>query len=408
MRIVVLGGAGQMSRVTVKDLARSQNVTEVIVADLNEKKAMETARENGEKCRGVYVDALDQQAVVELIKGADCVINGCNYTVNLSVMEACLKARVNYTDLGGLFHMTREQMKMDKAFCDAGLTAVLCMGGTPGTINLLARYGVDRLDTVETIRALNGCGDWTETKAAFSVAYSIRTIMEEFTVEPVEYINGEFVSVPPRSGVERIDFPAPLGSINVHYTLHSEPATFPVAWKEKGLKNVCFKLGLPPEFHEKISFLADLGFSSMEEIELKNGVKVAPLDVLEAMIQRIPRDPDAKVRDCDILRAEVTGIKNGVETRYIVESIARENKAYQCSSTELNTGVPPSIVAQMIASGQITRRGAFAAEMGVDPEIYFAELAKREMYVTVACQTPVGIHKFEPIEKQRVVSNESE
>ncbi|SMP71680.1 saccharopine dehydrogenase family protein [Anoxynatronum buryatiense] len=403
MKIIVLGGAGQMSRVTVKDLARSQDVTEVIVADLNEAKARQVAFESGEKCRGVYADAFDKPALVQLITGADCVINGCTYQVNLSVMEACLEAGVHYTDLGGLFHVTRKQMAMDEAFQKSGLTAVLSMGGTPGTINLLARYGVDRLDTVETIRVLNGCGDWTKTSAIFSVPYSMRTIMEEFTVEPVAYLNGEFVAVPPRSGLETIDFPEPLGPIQAHYTLHSEPATFPVAWKEKGLKNVVFKLALPPDFHEKVRFLADLGFSSTEEIQLSNGTSVAPLDVLEAMIRRLPEDPDAKVQDCDILRAEVLGRKNGVETHYTIDSIARENQRYECSSTELNTGVPPSIVAQMIVKGAITRRGAYAAEMGVDPEQYFIELAKRDMYVTVSCQTPVGIDTFTPVEAQRQV-----
>lgn len=404
MKIVVLGGAGQMSRITVKDLARSPEVEEVIVADLDKGKAQQVARENGEKCRGVYADAFDKPAIASLIKGSDCVINGCTYQVNLSVMEACLEAGVHYTDLGGLFHMTRKQMALDEEFRKAKLTAVLSMGGTPGTINVLARYGVDRLDSVNTIRVLNGCGDWTKTNEVFGVPYSIRTIMEEFTVEPVEYLNGEFVSVPPRSGLETIDFPAPLGPIKAHYTLHSEPATFPVAWKEKGLKNAVFKLALPPEFHKKVSFLADLGFSSTDELELPNGARVSPLDVLEALIRKLPKDPKAKVQDCDILRAEVQGEKDGVETHYIIDSIARENHRYECSSTELNTGVPPSIVAQMIVKGEISRRGAYAAEMGVDPDLYFRELAKRDMYVTVACHTPVGINTFDLVDEQRVLN----
>lgn len=403
MRIVVLGGAGQMSSLTVRDLARSEDVQEVLIADFNYEKAKAAAEENGPKCKAAFCDAYNVDQVREVIRGYDCVINGCTYKVNLYVMEACLKEKIHYTDLGGLFYVTLEQMKLDQAFKDAGLTAVLSMGGTPGTINVLARYAVDQLDTVETVNVLNGCGDWTKTTEVFSVPYSIKTIMEEFTIRPVEYIDGKHVDVDPRSGLELINFPLPLGPAYAHYTIHSEPATMPAAWKEKGLKNVFFKLALPQDFHDKVAFLADIGFASQTEIEVRDGMKLKPSDMLDAVIRSIPKDMNAVVKDCDILRAEVIGTKDGKAVRYTVDSIARQSERLQCSSTELNTGAPPSIVAQMIVRGDITERGAFGSERGVVPEIYFAELAKRDMYVYVSKEYPVSINNFKPIEAQKEI-----
>ena len=403
MKIVVLGGAGQMSAITVKDLAQSPDVKEVIVADVNFEKARKIAKENGPKCRAVYCDVSDHDNLLEVIKGADCVCNGCTYKVNLDVMRGCLAAGVHYTDLGGLYHMTKKQMELDEEFKKAGLTAVISMGGTPGTINVLARYAVDRMDTVETVRCLNGCGDWTKTTEVFSVPYSIKTIMEEFTTNPYEFLDGKHVAVEPRSGVELIDFPKPLGPAYANYTIHSEPATMPVVWKDKGIKNVEFKLALDPDFRDKVCFLADIGFASFEEIEIKEGVKASPAEMLDAVLKRLPKDPNAEVKDCDILRAEVIGKKDGKTIIYTVDSIARESKLYNCSSTELNTGVPPSIVAQMIVKGEITERGALPPEKAVPPEKYFEELAKREMYVYARVETPLHIQDWTPINAQKEI-----
>lgn len=405
MKIVVLGGAGQMSSLTVKDLSKSNDVKNVVVADFNYEKAKKIAEKNGPKCSAIFVDAYDVEQVRSVIRGCDCLINGCNYKANLKVMEACLKERVHYIDLGGLFHVTLKQMKMDQDFKNAKITAILGMGGTPGTINVMARYGIDRLDTVETINVLNGCGDWSISDEVFSVPYSIKTILEEFTVNPVEYINGKHVPVEPRSGMELINFPPPLGPAYAHHTIHSEPATMPKAWKNKGLKNVFFKLALPQDFHDKVAFLADIGFASEEEIEIRPGIKVAPIDMLEAVIREFPKDKNAIIKDCDILRVEVIGTKQGKTIKYTIDSIARESKVYECSSTELNTGIPPSIVAQMIVRGNVKERGAFGSEKGIDPEIYFSELATRGMYISVNMEMPINTSDFKLIHSQMVLND---
>jgi len=45
------------------------------------------------------------------------------------------------------------------------------------------------------------------------------------------------------------------------------------------------------------------------------------------------------------------------------------------------TGVPASVVAQMVGSGQISGTGVFAPEGCVDADIFLAELAKRDIEV---------------------------
>ncbi|MHB2019626.1 MAG: saccharopine dehydrogenase C-terminal domain-containing protein, partial [Candidatus Xenobia bacterium] len=48
----------------------------------------------------------------------------------------------------------------------------------------------------------------------------------------------------------------------------------------------------------------------------------------------------------------------------------------------LDTGVPPSIVAQMIASGEIKARGVLAPEACIPPQRFFDELALRGIHVS--------------------------
>ncbi len=47
-------------------------------------------------------------------------------------MRAALQVGAHYLDLGGLFHVTGEQLELDAEFREAGLLAVLGMGSTPG------------------------------------------------------------------------------------------------------------------------------------------------------------------------------------------------------------------------------------------------------------------------------------
>jgi saccharopine dehydrogenase-like NADP-dependent oxidoreductase len=55
---------------------------------------------------------------------------------------------------------------------------------------------------------------------------------------------------------------------------------------------------------------------------------------------------------------------------------------------QLDTGVPPSIVAQFLATKVIDRPGVLAPEDAVPPEPFLAELAARNMEVTLVTTQP--------------------
>ena len=157
-----------------------------------------------------------------------------------SVMEACLEAGVQYVDLGGLFHTTQKQLKLHNRFAEKGITAVLGMGSAPGIPNIQSRYAADRLDTIEYVRIYAGIKPPAPDDMRFT--YAVPTILDEMTLEPMVYRDGKFVAEKPQTGFEDYWFTQPIGLLPMHYSLHSEVATIPITFKEKGVKECFFKI----------------------------------------------------------------------------------------------------------------------------------------------------------------------
>ncbi len=299
-------------------------------------------------------------------------------------MKSCVRSGCHYNDLGGLFYGTIEQKKLFDDFKKSGINAVLCIGGAPGITNVLARYAYDRLDEVETVSLSDAAVDMTDMKGidVFMPGYSIRTIMEEYAAQPVEFIDGKLKKLTPLSGAMDIDFPEPVGRRTCIHTLHSEPATIGESFKDKGIKEVTWRLSLPPDFEKKAIFLASLGFSEDKPIDVQ-GVKIVPRDVIAAIVDKHIKDRtkgvELTIKDLEILRAQVIGKKDGKKVEYNVDCTAKTHTRWGCSSGDVCTAVPQSICTQMQVRGEIKEPGVWAPEQVIDPEYFFKELAKREM-----------------------------
>jgi saccharopine dehydrogenase-like NADP-dependent oxidoreductase len=81
------------------------------------------------------------------------------------------------------------------------------------------------------------------------------------------------------------------------------------------------------------------------------------------------------------LWVKILGKKNGVRKEILMECIVPTLKGWETSGCNIDTGLPASILAQMIKKGVITERGSFSPEFGVSPELFFKELRKRNMKV---------------------------
>ena len=384
MRIFVLGGAGKMGCIAVQALANDERVEEVIIADVNLEQAKVVADYlDSPKVNIQEVDIHDEEGFVKALEGAAVCLNATVYYTNLPVMEACLKAGVHYTDMGGLFHTTRKQLELHDRFAAAEISAVLGMGSAPGMPNIQARYAADRLDTIESIKIYDGVKPPPPDVVRFP--YAVPTIVDELTVAPMVFENGEFVAKPPLSDFEDYWFTQPMGLLPMHLSLHSEVATLPVSFKEKGVKECFFKInywGMSQKAVEKVKVLADFGFDGREPVEV-GGTSVVPRDMMIAMLaDYVPSITDLlappKTHPPDWAKeivTEVHGTKDGKEVTYRVASLT-------CKGA-LPTGVAPAIAAIWLAQGRV-QPGVYPPEASLDPVPFFKELEPYEIIVKVS------------------------
>lgn len=404
MRALVLGGAGAMGRWTVRDLTESVGVDEVCVADADGPRAMETAgwaaaragSTGTARIWGTALDAAEPDALRRAFEPVDVVANCAFHATNVPVMEACADTGTHYVDLGGLFHTTRRQLTLHDRFAAAGVTAVVGMGASPGTTNVMAALAARELEAVESVEIRLGIADFATHDAALPLPYAAPTLLDEFTMPAMVWRGGRWNAVPAMSEQEEIEFPAPVGRVRVGHTLHSEVATLPRYLADRGVESVSFKVGFPPDFMERMNLLVGLGLTGTEPVDLAGG-KVIPRELLLHLLtvgQERP-GPEAKVDDAEAIRVRVGGrragrsgdpaLAPGTQRRVevLAECMVRPHPTWGAGAGQLDTGVPPSIVAQFLAGGVIEQRGVFAPESVVPPEAYFAELARRFMEVSL-------------------------
>ena len=369
----MLGGTGNIGRWVVRDLFDFSDC-EIVVAGRDITEAKKYVRSfHSQRVKSVAVNVSNISQTARVLNGADVVVNGVLYYYNLHVMRACLKAGVHYVDLGGLFHMTRKQLKLHSMFKKKGLIGVLGCGATPGITNVMAAYGARAFDSVEEVHISFGDADFTHYDQPFVLPYTMHTLFDEFTKKPAVLHHGRLRFVAPRSGETEIAFPAPVGKQKGFYSLHSELATLPQAF---GLKECSFRVTFDEKFIAEIEFLIDAGLASDAKV---NGI--APRDVTaRIMDQWLPRK-GTKINDVEYLRVEMKGRRKGRGKKSVLYCKTMANKKYNIPAGTYDTAVPASIVAQMIMSGEIADHGVMAPEACINPEMFFAELKKRRINV---------------------------
>ena len=384
-RVVVLGGAGAMGRITARDLARaSRGALRVVVADRVRPL---------ERVRGVeYIEAdvADRRSLARALRGAFAVIASLPYRLNLDAMDGALEAGAHYVDLGGLFHMTRRQMARAPVFERRGLMAILGMGSAPGILNVLAEMGARGMDVVRELHCLVGAVDRTRFRNRLPIdfGYAPDTLLDEFAMPSAVFRDGAFVMVPPLDPTERITvrFPSPVGALQVDSTLHSEVATLPLSFADRGIREVTFRQGFDPEFRGRLEFLVQLGLTGTDPLAVPphiNGDGVVPRQVMLALLRRLPRPaPIGKPWRYEVLRTVVRG-RRGRKSVEVACDCHAGPRAGAGVGPDIDTGAPPSIAVLLMLGGELPiRPGVWAPERVVPVEPFVRELRRRGMKVT--------------------------
>ncbi|UCE16233.1 MAG: saccharopine dehydrogenase NADP-binding domain-containing protein [Candidatus Bathyarchaeota archaeon] len=386
MKILVIG-TGAIGSVITSELAKNPEVEEVKVADINLQRAEQLRNWlKNEKVSAHRVDASKSDDIVRIAKDVNMIVNATLPRFNITIFDAAFRAKTNYVDLAMYDYSSfLKQLEPDEKWKEAGLTALLNAGSSPGITNVLAAHAADKLDRVDTIRIK--IFDSVESKEIVST-WSPKVMWEDMATKPVVYENGEFKRVPIFSGEETYTFPDPIGPQTVVSHVHEEPSTLP-RFIKKGLKYVDFKMGTPDI--PIIKFVVQLGLLNEEPVDVK-GVKVTPRDLFFKLIPPTLSFEEVKNKikagtlidalQCYVVQVE--GEKAGKKVNYVFSvlfpSLREVQKKLPGSTHESYvTGISGAIFTEMVCMGNIKAKGVFLPECfeAEAREIFMAKLAEK-------------------------------
>lgn len=400
MRVAVVG-AGAQGYVLTWYFAGHDGVDELVVGDYDEGRAREVVeRWGGGKARAAQIDASDADAVARFADGATLVINAVLPEWVVPVMRGSLAVGAHYIDMatrvpgGTVDDGYLAQMELDQAFRDAGLTALITTGMTPGVTNTLAAIGYEEMERCEAVR-IRATSNFSSEKPI--QVWSQETWYIDCQTPSLYFENGEFRRAEPFGGREYYDFPVPYGRRPVTYHEHEEASTLP-RWLpklgEKGLSYVDFKMGSSDAGLDKLKAIIESGMASPVPRTVK-GVEVRPIDVL---VSNLPPNPpveeiaelarQGKIVDEGVYVIDLHAQLDGppAETFFIVPPTIAELTEWVPGANRISygTSVPCASYASFILDGTITTRGVVPPE-GLPREVrlaYVEELKRRGLRFT--------------------------
>ncbi|OGP96730.1 MAG: hypothetical protein A2157_04465 [Deltaproteobacteria bacterium RBG_16_47_11] len=372
MKILVLGGSGIVGKAITKDLVSQPDVSQVVIGDLNVKRGEKYLEHLGSAKASVRkVDVNNHQELVKLMKGFDVIANCVYYNTILQVTQAAIEAKVHTVDLGGFFYGTIKQMEMDADLKKAGVTLLHGCGSGPGMNNVLARYAANKLDRVDEIHIrAGGVAPSPGSPPLKGAGMTIRTVIDEYTWNPMVYDHGEYKKMPCISGKEMVEFPDPIGLKPTYYSLHSEPLT--LGKYIKGVKVVDIKVVFPDEEISKLTPLIEFGLTSQESIDFQ-GHSINPRQFIDRVLAAQEQEEEEQGSEFCASVLWITGLKDKTPVKLTYEFMMEHEKRWG----NTKTGVPFSVGVLMIGRGEITKRGFTVPEEAIDPVKFIQEVKKR-------------------------------
>ena len=363
MRVLALGGCGQEGSTAVRRLSHVDDVKEIVIADLNSDKAATLAEEIGPKGRSIGVDVRDAEQLNAALRNANVAANfvGPYFKYQKLVLEAAIAAGVHYLDISDDWDPTVECLELHGLAEEAGVSAILGLGVSPGSLNLLAKYASDKLARTDEvhIRWAVSITDVEDVEGSAAVHHALHMVEKPFPT----FKDGGFVDVEAFSDPETFRFTL-LGEQPVFNVGHPEPITLPryIA----GLKTVTQK-GSCPGFNEAWQAIHALGLTTTEPVEV-NGGRVDPQEVAMALMERIePGDPSELPPPNTELHVIIRGSDGSGEVEY-------EYRFESPVTMSPLTGIPAYLGVLWLGRGKVASPGVFAPEGCIEPAPFIEAL----------------------------------
>lgn len=348
-KAIVIGAGGSQAQAMLRGIARADATEGWLAVDRAWRPQTRAATEK----LGFAAEEFDPLAQVDtlrkVLETTSLVINmaGPYYKTGFTILDAAIETKTNYLDICDDADITLPMLDRDARAERAGISALIGMGSSPGTTNILIRSAVDHLGPVDDVDIY-----WTVDVADLTEA-AIRHFWHCFNLVDAD---GTIHKVTGWDGLERrqVEFPSPVGRQSVVRLAHPEPLTVPRFLPVKRASNFG---GLNPEE----ALITAWALAHIADEQRSNG----EFTDSAASLFRHYRER----------RIGAPRIGSGMIIDVHTAGSGLRFAAGSDGGMDDSTGIPAAAGALLMLDAKITRHGAFAPEV-VRPSDFFEALRR--------------------------------
>jgi saccharopine dehydrogenase (NAD+, L-lysine-forming) len=384
MKKTVVIGCGGVAQVIIRKMCMHPDIfSDILIASRTKSKIDALIADIGD-CGAVLssaaVDAdntAELTALFEDYKPALCVNAALPYQ-DLSIMDACLAAGVNYLDTAN--YEPRDTAKFEykwqwayrEKFSAAGLTAVLGCGFDPGVTGVFCAYAAKHyFDSIDTIDILDCNGG--DHGYPFATNFNPEINIREVSANGRYFENGKFIETKPMEIKRVYDFEG-AGKRDMYLLYHEELES--LAINIKGVRRIRFFMTFGESYLRHLKCLENVGMTSIVPIDF-NGQKIIPLEFLKAVLPD-PASLGPRTKGKTNIGCIISGKKDGKDVTYYVYNICDHEECYRevkSQAVSYTTGVPAMVGAMLMQTGVWCAPGVYNVEE-FDPDPFMKLLGE--------------------------------
>ncbi len=378
MNVLILG-AGMMGRAIAYDLNKFSHFDQILLGDKNVQTRSSAKRFlQGTNVKVIFLNAEEKDQVKKLLEKVDVAVSALPYRYNYTLAKLSIETKTHFIDLGGNNTVVERERRLFPQAKKNGVTIIPDSGLAPGLVSVITHDIVDTLETVDFVKIrVGGVPRHPQPPLNYQIVFSPYGLINEYVEDAVILDHGKICWKKSMTEVETLEFPKPFGAMEAFLT-SGGCSTLPITYKDT-IQYLDYKTIRYPGHCEKIKAILDLGFADETKINC-NGQMVAPRDVFATLlVNHVPSSGE----DVVLLKVLSQGTKHGKKRSLEYVLIDYYNKEQKITAMMRTTGYPVAITAQMIEEGTIQRPGVFCPEEIIPPRLFFAELQKRGISLTI-------------------------
>jgi lysine 6-dehydrogenase len=379
MNVVILG-AGMMGRAIAYDLSKFSNFDEILLGEKDSKTRASTRRFLQEtRVKVIPLDAERTSDLKNRLQKGDVIISALPYRYNYRLAQRAIQTKTHFIDLGGNNTIVENERRLFSQAKKNDVTIIPDSGLAPGLVSIITRDIVDHLDIVNSVRLrVGGLPTHPKPPLNYQIVFSPYGLINEYVEDALILDHGRIIQKKSMTEVETLQFPKPFETMEAFLT-SGGCSTLPYTYRHT-VDYLDYKTIRYPGHCEKIKAILDLGFADEKKMNCAGQV-IAPRDVLASMlIKNVPTTGE----DVVLLKVMSQGIKQGKKRVREFLLIDYYDKKNNITAMMRTTGYPVAITAQMIENGTIQERGVFCPEEIIPPTVFFKELKKRGINLSLS------------------------